>query len=147
MQHEKTIKKSANLWRALIFLHVRVFLKFWNGKLWAIIFIYMGLFKFLIFTVISFLQLFIRQLLRENKTWFCSSDSETCQRTSFSVVLTVVFFLSFAINFCFSQGCLGISLRMDHISFLWNWQNIRKSTPKILTNIEKLHSSFKSNVF
>ena len=103
--------------------------------------------KFFICTVIPFFQPFIQQLLRENKTCLCSSVAETCHRTSFLVVLTVVSFLSLAVNFRFSQGCFDISLRMDHISFLWNWQNIWKRAPRIMKNIEKLHSSFKSNVY
>ena len=107
----------------------------------------MDLCKFLIFTAIPFLQPLIQQLLRANKTCLCSSDSETCQRTSFLVALTVVSFLSLAINFHFIQGCFGISLRMNHISFLWNWLNIRNRAPWILTSIEKLHSYLSNPTF
>ena len=120
----------------LNFSHVRIFVKiFWNGKFRAKILNDMNLCKFSIFTAISYLQPLIRQLLRVNKTCLCSSDSETCQRTSFLVNLAVVSFLPLAINFRFNQGYFDISLRMDHISFLWNWQNI---TEKSTQNIEKV---------
>ena len=99
----------------------------------------MDLCQFPIFTAILFLQPLIQQLLRANQIYLCSSDSETYQRTSFLVVLIVVSFLSLAINVRFIQGSFGISLRMDHISFLWSWQNFRNRAPKILKSIEKLN--------
>ena len=108
----------------------------------------MDLYKFSIFAAIPFLQPLIQQLLRTTKTCLGSSNSETCQRTSFLVVLAVVCFLSLAINFRFSHRCFGIFMRMDHtLVFSEIGRTSRKRAPRILTSIEKLHSCLLNSTF